>query len=798
MRSLPRWLLVALLGFAMPMAVATHASAQCGGEGQNACGLSCARNLVFKAGKCVHPPCGRDGDRACVITERIPSCDDGLVELAGRCVVRNACGAEGQRACLVVERTPSCNAGLVESGGRCGHPPCGRLNERACVVTERIPSCDGALVEVSGKCVARQACGGEGQRACLVSERTPSCNKNLVETSAHTCNHPDCGRLGQRACPGPERPGIGVSCDDNLVEVPGCSGDCRGSSGRCVDRTAQLSEPTTNMVRELQRTDPMAGFADIHVHMFANLAFGQGVVVGAPYDPAGGIAKALPADFGTNLDLVSMANTPMPVRVCPPLIPNCGRTVMHGDHTIVDDTMGLGTGDSTHGNFGAPFFTAWPTWRSTTHQQVYYRWLERAWRGGMRLMTMLAVHNEFACGSSKHLRGAVCNQSMPHIDAQLDAAIAFEAWHSRQPGGGWFHIVKDPDDAEATIRAGKLAVVLGIEVDTLFNCKLKANCTPEAVAAEVDKYYAKGVRHIFPVHDFDTQFAGSALFMDPLGAANKFITGEIFVSQPCPGISDKGTLNCNVRGLTPAGEALINKLMDKGMLIDLDHISAKGFDGAIALARKRGGYPFMIGHGLFNEKYVAGKNRHERMRTKEQLEALRGLGSLVSVMTSDEMNDKETSCLHSSVSFADNYTYAVSKMGVVAFGSDFNGMAQHPGPRYGDDACDGNAGQARGQLKRARLTYPFTIPGFGVFDKQVTGQRTFDFNFDGMAHVGLYPDLLADLLAQGVDINPLMKSAAGYVSTWRLATQKRVSLPMKPSLDKPLTPKLTPGLRKIP
>jgi hypothetical protein len=28
------------------------------------------------------------------------------------------------------------------------------------------------------------------------------------------------------------------------------------------------------------------------------------------------------------------------------------------------------------------------------HQQMYYRWLERAYRGGLRLMVMLAVNNE--------------------------------------------------------------------------------------------------------------------------------------------------------------------------------------------------------------------------------------------------------------------------------------------------------------------------------------------------------------------------------------------------------------------
>jgi microsomal dipeptidase-like Zn-dependent dipeptidase len=693
------------------------------------------------------------------------------------------------------------------------------MSERPCLVGERIPSCDDTLVEIAGKCLAKGACGAEGQRACTIGERTPSCNPNLAETTTHVCVHPNCGRVMQRACPVTERPGLGVSCDVGLIETPGCTAnDCRGSAGTCYPTTLPaISEPTTNMT-PLAATDPMRGYADLHVHMFSHLSFGGGVVVGAPYDPVGGIAKALAPDFGTDLNLVSFAGTPIPVAKCPPLVPNCGRNVLHGFHVAVaDDTMGLGTGDDTKSYWGAPYFTGWPTWHTTTHQQVYYKWLERAWRGGMRVMVMLAVNNEFACATSKHPPGYNCSYSMPGIDAQLDAAKAFEAWHKTQPGGGWFKIVSSAADAEQAIVAGNLAVILGIESDTLFGCKRlpysgpkqpgtfsRQSCTPDFVNGEVDKYYAKGARYIFPVHDFDGGFAGTALFMDPLGAANVTIMGQPFTSAPCPGVSDKGTLNCNVRGLTPgAGPALLNKLMDQGWLIDLDHMSAKGIDETFALADARGGYPFFIGHGLMNGAYVPVGNRHERMRTDAQLAKLKQLGSVVSVMTQDELNKDQTSCVHSSVSFAKNLDYAARKMGAVAFGSDFNGFAPHVGPRFGDDACGKEPTQRAPQPNALR--YPFTIPGFGTFQKQVTGQRTFDFNTDGLAHIGLYPDLLADLTAQGVSIEPLMKSAAQVVTAWKATAPKSASpmlrkVPETPTPSKILTTPQTvqPTIRKLP
>lgn len=705
-----------------------------------------------------------------MVTQRIPSCDDSLVELGGRCYARGACGDEGQRACALVERFPSCNnKNLVEQNARCVHPACGHLNEHACGAGVRLPSCDDALVEgVNGICVTRGACGAEGQRVCTIADRpAPWCDANLTLSNG-TCAHLACGRMGERGCTIGER-GLGQACDRGLTEIPGCTGDCRGSSSTCANLSLPLTEPTTGFsALPPDPNDPMRGYADLHVHMFSHLAFGGGVMAGAPYDPIGGVGKALGPDYGTDLDLLSVANTPIPAK-CPPLVPHCGRNVLHGNHLPVDDTMGLGTDDATSSYFGAPVFNGWPAWHSTTHQQVYYKWLERAWRGGLRLITMLALNNEFACATSKHRRGAVCNNSMTDIDTQINAAFQFEQWLNGQPGGGWFHIVRSPEEAEQTIKSGKLAVVIGIEVDTLFNCKLKNNCTPATVSAEVDKYYDMGVRHIYPNHDFDGGFAGTALFMDPLGAGNLAIEGDIFHSHPCPGISDKHTLNCNDRGLTALGNALIFKLMDKGMLIDIDHMSAKAIDETITLARGRN-YPLMVGHGLFNELYAPTKTRHERMRTADQLAQLKALGSVVSVMTQDEL-DSDPDCKHSSRTFAKNLNYAAAKMfpAGIPFGSDFNGLAHHVGPRYGDDACGKDARERQAESTRPRLQYPFTIPGFGTFTKQITGQRTFDFNTDGLAHIGLYPDLIADLMLQGVSVEPLMHSAATYVNAWKQA-----------------------------
>jgi hypothetical protein len=52
------------------------------------------------------------------------------------------------------------------------------------------------------------------------------------------------------------------------------------------------------------------------------------------------------------------------------------------------------------------------------------------------------------------------------------------------------------------------------------------------------------------------------------------------------------------------------------------------------------------------------------------------------------------------------------------------------------------------------------------------GRRTFDFNVDGLAHVGMLPDMIADFQAMGLsedDLEPLLDSADGYLRMWEKA-----------------------------
>src|SRR5581483_1210150 len=102
--------------------------------------------LLSPAARASH--CGGEGERACCVDERVPSCRDGRVEVPGcsgdclcggaglgfdslgTCVQPKPCGGEGQRACCIgalefASGGLSCDSGLWEVPGCSGDCTCG-------------------------------------------------------------------------------------------------------------------------------------------------------------------------------------------------------------------------------------------------------------------------------------------------------------------------------------------------------------------------------------------------------------------------------------------------------------------------------------------------------------------------------------------------------------------------------------------------------------------------------------------------------------------------------------------------
>jgi microsomal dipeptidase-like Zn-dependent dipeptidase len=513
------------------------------------------------------------------------------------------------------------------------------------------------------------------------------------------------------------------------------------------------------------------GFADVHNHQFAHLGFGGREFFGEPEGP---LAQALP--WCTSVH--GLGGTADPIG-----------QMMHWMY---------GGGGIGHKVGGYPQFDGWPRWDSVTHQSVHESWLETAWRGGMRLMVMLAVNNEWMCSLPNFLMApGRTGRDMEAVDLQLRAALDMQNRidaASGGPGTGWYRIVRTPQEASAVIAAGKLAVVLGIEVDFLFNSYPGGSLTADGVRAQVQKYFDLGVRYVFPIHFGDNAFGGTALQngMEAADVGVRITVGTISVETPfvlhtTDGRSlgyERAGGRRNRQGLTDLGRVLLTELMQRGMLFDVDHMSWQTRSDALALAEQHH-YPVMSGHTGFID-LCHGDKRHEGQQTGPEVDRIRALGGIVSPIVAQGKLDEIATwtrpdgssvphvCGGSTNTFAQAYLYAVQRMdgANVAIGTDFNGFAGLPGPTSGPEACPG--GKA-GSPAVGRVSYPFTSPITGQpIGRTVVGQKTFDINDDGLAHVGMLPDFIEALRVMGVrdsELEPLLTSATAFADMWARTRQ---------------------------
>jgi hypothetical protein len=544
------------------------------------------------------------------------------------------------------------------------------------------------------------------------------------------------------------------------------------------------------------------GIAEIHSHMMANFGFGGGGIFhGAPFHRLG-VEQALPD--------------------CEPFHGEDGRRDLAGffyDGDVVLDVDALlpiilsgMSEDFNHFTAGYPEFTDWPnSWSKSTHQAMYYRWLERAYLSGLRLLVQHATGNSILCemiiGIGQQPVRYSCND-MVSVDRSILETRALERYIDAQAGGpgkGWFRVVETPEQARRVIGEGKLAVVLGIEISNLFDCFSTPKegfetCTPESVRATLDHYQGLGVQAIFPVHKYDNAFSPgdggggiielgnlvnsghySNFVEDCPGPASAFDGGNVTFGglnrprdeydAPPPidtsGFADNvvGTLLpfldeinepslegnwCQKHGLTPLGETLVTELMARGMMIDVAHLPQRALGRTYELLEAQA-YPATKTHGGTNDG---------------RLYRLGGLAGSGFGRCSDPENPGGMAAR-----FRRDVDAVEANGGYPseALGFDFNGFAGGPRPRFGDDShC--------AQPQQNPITYPFTsYDGQITFEQPHLGNREVDFNTEGMIHVGLLPEYLEDVRRDGAsdeDLEPLFRSAEAYLRLWETARQR--------------------------
>lgn len=246
----------------------------------------------------------------------------------------------------------------------------------------------------------------------------------------------------------------------------------------------------------------------------------------------------------------------------------------------------------------------------------------------------------------------------------------------------------------------------------------------------------------------------------------------------------KDGIDCqNVIGLTPLGEQLVAGLIERGLLLDIAHLSERGVQGVWDVIQSEapgGSYPIYVSHGDPREALPeeGHKGPHQEKPTPPWiLDLIAQSGGMFGMRTGpDQFLDDPASlvandCSGSSKSFAQAVSHLVDQGVDVGFALDMNGMIANAVPRFIDDstrktrrrgekaACLGDEGQQGLQV--------------GSFQDDPSTPHTDEsrYNSKGLGHIGLLGAYVDDLDAVGLSqtyLDNLFGSAESFIQMWEL------------------------------
>jgi microsomal dipeptidase-like Zn-dependent dipeptidase len=227
------------------------------------------------------------------------------------------------------------------------------------------------------------------------------------------------------------------------------------------------------------------GFADLHAHPAIERAFGSRLVWGEAIDDVAVNASELPMIQSCPVETHDRnASSPLDHEVGSIAFPLVAKVASFA-HAPVGDLAFRPS-------------KAWPNARDVIHQQMKVDSIRRAYEGGLRLMFASTTDDQMV---ATLLAGpSFVNAFVPDRTADFNSARRqlelIEAIVERNEG--WMGIARSPNDARNLIGAGKLAIVMSLEMNGL---------TEDQLDTLVDDY---GVRHIVPIHLIDNDVGGTA------------------------------------------------------------------------------------------------------------------------------------------------------------------------------------------------------------------------------------------------------------------------------------------------
>jgi hypothetical protein len=211
---------------------------------------------------------------------------------------------------------------------------------------------------------------------------------------------------------------------------------------------------------------------------------------------------------------------------------------------------------------------------------------------------------------------------------------------------------------------------------------------------------------------------------------------------------DTTTPQCNARDITPLGEYAIRKMMERGIILNTDHMELTVKDRVLEMAEAQTPpYPLISTHGSHGGT------------TMDQARRLLALGGVI-------FPYHDNGRMY--VRFLEQLQpiFPAGALFGVGFGKDTNGLGGQADPRIGDDVVP--------------VQYPFTLfqgPDWGpefagmapvTFDQQVSGVHVYNVDTDGGAHYGLAADFVEQVRLEGGEeaLRTLFNSAEVYLRMW--------------------------------
>jgi hypothetical protein len=455
----------------------------------------------------------------------------------------------------------------------------------------------------------------------------------------------------------------------------------------------------------------------------------------------------------------------------PYALPDCASTEgPQGLAAPVQNFLNFGNPVAPHDTSGYPKLTAWAA-NNLSYEGTYWRWIQRAWLGGLRLMVMSVNENRVLC-ELMPTRTTNCDE-MDTVRRGFQDIRELQRYVDAQAGGpgkGFFQIVTDPFQARRVINEGKMAVVLEIEISELFGCRGwdQPTCDQAQVDRQLDEMYSLGVRSSLLLNKFDNPLTGVRFDSGPTGvlinAGNRNSAGSFWSARTCTtplhdnpietfapqgsalldnllgtlGVTS-GTIpayppapHCNTRGLTALGRHVVRRMMDLHMIVNPDHMSQAAVDDTLTLLESRHYSGVISPHGWMDPG------------NWPRLWNLGGMAFPGHSQASDYVKQWQQYRPKSTPYFFG-----------WGYGADLGGLSSQP-------AVD----------THGSLSYPFTsYDGSVTFERQKTGDRTFDYTKQGVAHYGLYADWFADLRRLGGPTlaQDMWNGAEAYLQMWERA-----------------------------